>query len=240
MRSPRGGGSSALPAAPWRCRSWPAGGGALAGALGAGGRHRPLLSDQRLPAARADKTEFGAFTYRGGLELQSDYRGFGGLSSLRMDAGGTAPHRHFRPGPVAHRDAGHGGHPPLRPVAGAHGGDPRARRAAARRDRQLGFGGLWIEGGTAYVSVERTHRIFRFDTFGREGVLARGVPQPVPMGSERLAGNRGIEALGILPALPARRHALRHLGARAERGRRHPRLPDRHGALARVLRQAHQ
>ncbi len=147
----------------------------------------------------AEKTEFGAFTYRGGLELQSDYRGFGGLSSLRMDAAGRRL--------TAISDQGQWLTATLDMEGGKPSGLSQARMAAI-----LGPGGrplaetgnwdtegLWIEGGTAFVSVERTHRIFRFDTFGRDGVLARGVPQPVPMGSERLAGNRGVEALGILP-----------------------------------------
>jgi len=58
---------------------------------------------------------------------------------------------------------------------------------------------LWIEGGTAWIGVERSHRIFRFDTFGRDGFLARGTSVPVPMGSQRLQSNRGIEAIGVLP-----------------------------------------
>ncbi len=147
----------------------------------------------------AAKTEFGAFTYRGGLELQSDYRGFGGLSSLRMDPAGRRL--------TAISDQGQWLTATLDMDGNRPSGLSQARMAAI-----LGPGGrplaetgnwdtesLWIEGGTAYVGVERTHRIFRFDTFGREGVLARGVPQPVPMGSERMPGNRGIEALGILP-----------------------------------------
>jgi hypothetical protein len=147
----------------------------------------------------AEKTQFGAFEYRGGLELQSDYRGFGGLSSLRTDATGQRL--------TAISDQGQWLTAKIDMEAGRLSGLSEARMAAV-----LGPGGrplartgdwdtesLWIEGGTAWIGVERTHRIFRFDTFGREGVLARGTPTPVPMGSERFAGNRGIEALGLLP-----------------------------------------
>lgn len=147
----------------------------------------------------AEKTQFGAFEYRGGLELQSDYRGFGGLSSLRMDATGQRL--------TAISDQGQWLTAKIDMEGQRLSGLSQARMAAV-----LGPGGrplaqtgnwdteaLWIEGGTAWIGVERTHRIFRFDTFGREGVLARGNPTPVPMGSDRMPSNRGIEALGLLP-----------------------------------------
>ena len=147
----------------------------------------------------AEKTQFGAFEYRGGLELQSDYRGFGGLSSLRTDATGQRL--------TAISDQGQWLTAKIDLEAGR-----LSRLSEARMAAVLGPGGrplartgdwdtesLWIEGGTAWIGVERTHRIFRFDTFGREGVLARGTPTLVPMGSERFPGNRGIEALGLLP-----------------------------------------
>jgi hypothetical protein len=147
----------------------------------------------------AEKQQFGAFAFRGGLELQSDYRGFGGLSSLRTDATGQRL--------TALSDQGQWLTASIDLEGGRLSGLSKARMAAV-----LGPGGrplaqsgnwdtesLWIEGGTAYIGVERTHRIFRFDTFGREGVLARGVPSPVPMGETRLPSNRGIEALGVLP-----------------------------------------
>lgn len=147
----------------------------------------------------ADKQDFGAFAFRGGLELQSDYSGFGGLSALRTDATGQRL--------TALSDQGQWLTAGIDMEGGRLSGLSRARMAAV-----LGPGGrplaetgnwdtesLWIEGGTAYVGVERTHRIFRFDTFGREGVLARGVPSPVPMGATRMPPNRGIEALGMVP-----------------------------------------
>lgn len=147
----------------------------------------------------AARSRFGAFEFRGGLELQSDHRAFGGFSSIRTEAGGQRL--------VAISDRGQWLTASIDSEGGRISGLSQARMAPV-----LGPGGrplaqtgnwdtesLWIEGGTAYVGVERVHRIFRFDTFGREGVLARGVAMPVPMGSERLPSNGGIEALGVLP-----------------------------------------
>ncbi len=147
----------------------------------------------------AEKKQFGAFEFRGGLELQSDYRGFGGFSSIRTDAAGQRL--------TAISDQGQWLTARIDLEGGRLSGLSQARMAAilGPNGRPLAQTGnwdtesLWIEGGTAWIGVERTHRIFRFETFGREGVLAHGNPTPVPMGSDRLPGNRGIEALGILP-----------------------------------------
>lgn len=163
----------------------------------------------------ADKKQFGAFEFRGGLELQSDYRGFGGLSAIRTEAGGQRL--------VAISDQGQWLTARIDLEGNRLSGLSQARMAAI-----LGPGGrplaqtgnwdtesLWIEGGTAWIGVERTHRIFRFDTFGREGVLARGNPTPVPMGSERMPSNRGIEALGVLPRPSALAGTLLAISERA-------------------------
>lgn len=150
------------------------------------------------------ETRFGAFEFRGGLELQSDYRGFGGISSLRTDPTGTRL--------TAITDAGQWLTARLVRENGRPSGLSEARMAAilgpgGRPLAETGNGdceALWIEGGVALVGIERTHRIARFETFGRDGVNARATLAPVPMGAERLRSNRGIEAIGIFP----RGHAL--------------------------------
>ncbi len=145
-----------------------------------------------------DKTEFGASPTAAGWSC-NPIIGASAASPRCAGRGRTAAHRHFRPGPVADRDARHGRRPPLRPLTGAHGGHPRPRRATARRDRQLGFGGSLDRGrhGLCQRRAHPPHLPVR-DLRPRGGA-GPCVPQPVPMGSERLAGNRGIEALGILP-----------------------------------------
>ncbi len=71
-----------------------------------------------------------------------------------------------------------------RPLPGTRGQDTEA---------------LCIEGGVAYVGVERTHEILRFD-WARRGTAARGMPIPAPPEIRRLPRNRGLEALGVAPA----------------------------------------
>lgn len=145
------------------------------------------------------RTAFGRLEFRGGLELQSDYRGFGGLSSIRTDAAGQRL--------TAVTDKGQWLGARIETEGGKLSGLAQARMAPilGPNGRPLAETGnwdtesLWIEGGTAYVGVERTHRIFRFDGFGRDGFAARGTAIAVPMGNRRLPGNGGIEALGVLP-----------------------------------------
>lgn len=146
-----------------------------------------------------DRHVFGRLEFRGGLELQSDHRAFGGFSSIRVDPDG--------PRLTAVSDRGQWLTARIDMEGGRIAGLSEARMApilgpGGRPLAQTGnwdTEGLWIEGGTAWVSVERSHRIFRFDTFGRDGILARGAPFPVPMGANALPANRGVEAIGILP-----------------------------------------
>jgi hypothetical protein len=69
------------------------------------------------------------------------------------------------------------------------------------RSRSFDTESLAISGGQAYVGVERTHEILRFD-WTREGVEARARSMPVPAAIRKLPRNRGLEALGIVPAGP--------------------------------------
>jgi hypothetical protein len=145
------------------------------------------------------RTRFGQLEFRGGLELQSDHRAFGGFSSIRMDAAGQrltaiSDKGQWLTARLDMEGARVSGLSQARmaPILGPNG---RPLAATGNWDTEA----LWIEGDTAWIGVERTHRIFRFDTFGREGLAARGTPFPVPMGDTRLPSNRGIEALGILP-----------------------------------------
>ncbi|MBL8568172.1 MAG: esterase-like activity of phytase family protein [Phreatobacter sp.] len=189
----------------------------LAGGLAAAGAmpHLAVAQQRGVPAA-ADivvrsfpinafmpsdngKTRFGQLEFRGGLELQSDHAAFGGFSSIRMDAAGQRLTAISDKGQwlTAHVDTEGAklsglSQARMAPILGPNG---RPLASTGNWDTES----LWIEGGTAWIGVERTHRIFRFDTFGRDGLNARGAPIPVPMGNNRLPSNRGIEALGILP-----------------------------------------
>jgi hypothetical protein len=66
------------------------------------------------------------------------------------------------------------------------------------RTRSYDTESLAIAGGVAYVGVERTHEVLRFD-WGRDGVMARARALPVPAEVKRLPSNRGLEAIGVAP-----------------------------------------
>src|ERR1700675_3145663 len=53
--------------------------------------------------------------------------------------------------------------------------------------------------GTLYVGIEGANQIVRFD-YGKDGLLARGVPIAVPPEVKRLPYNKGLEALVFVPA----------------------------------------
>jgi hypothetical protein len=141
---------------------------------------------------------FGPLEFRGGLELTSSYKEFGGFSALRMAADGAhfvsltdrgswltarIVYEHGRP--VGIDDA------EMAPVLG-----PDGRPLAAR--------GWWDTesladlDGTFYVGIERVNRIVRFD-FAKFGVRARASVVATPPGIATLPNNRGLEALAFAP-----------------------------------------
>jgi len=155
----------------------------------------PISSfDHRDPELR----RFGNLEFRGGVQLTSSSREFGGLSGLRMQPDGRA----F----IAVTDAGrwlrgrvvYSGSAPsgiaeaeMAPLLGADG-----RRLAARG---------WFDseaiaegGGAIYVGIERVQRIVKFD-FAKNGFKARGVPIAVPPEFTTMPSNKGIEALAVVP-----------------------------------------
>lgn len=144
------------------------------------------------------RIRFGPLEFRGGLELSSSYREFGGVSALRLFPDGE----HFisltdkgrwlrgriayqRGRPVAIEDV------EMAPILG-----PDGRPLAARGwyDTES----IAIDGGTLYVGIERVNRIVRFD-YGRQGLLARGQPIPLPPGIASLPNNKGLECLEFVP-----------------------------------------
>lgn len=158
-------------------------------------RAKPITSfDTRDP----QRVRFGALEFRGGLELVSDYQNFGGLSGLYImpdgvrflalsDRGRWLRGRIVAEGdkPVRIEDA------EMAPILGADG-----RPLAAR--------GWWdtesltMDGGIAYVGIERVNQIARFD-YGRQGLQARGQPIPLPPGVKEMPRNQGLEALAFVP-----------------------------------------
>jgi hypothetical protein len=150
--------------------------------------------DVRDPSRR----QFGLLEFRGGLVLTSPFKEFGGISALRVQADGAR----F----IAVSDRGwwlrgrltYDGHKPtgvaeaeMAPVLGADG-KPLAARGWFDTES------IAQDGGTLYVGIERVNQIVRFD-YGKDGLLARGTPIPVPPGVKTLPFNKGLEALVFVP-----------------------------------------
>jgi len=150
-------------------------------------------------AGQSDQVRFGALEFRGGIELTSSYRDFGGLSAIRVAADGArfvaltdrgrwltgriAYDKRERPSGIAEAV--------MAPILGQDG-RPLASRGWYDTES------IAEDGGTLYVGIERVHRIVRFD-FGRDGVLARGTPIPTPPGISKLPSNKGLEAMVVVP-----------------------------------------
>ena len=159
----------------------------------------PISSFSR---AEPERRRFGQLEFRGGLALTSNSDRFGGISGFRFDADGrnflAITDRAFwlRGRIVADGDRPTGiADAEIAPMLGVDGKPLNGTRvydteALARSD------------GTTFVSIERVHRLVRFD-LGRDGLAARALPVAGPNGMRDLPGNQGIESLVFVPkALP--------------------------------------
>ena len=156
---------------------------------------QPLTGfDYRDPLRR----EFGELEFRGGIELVSNQSGFGGLSALRVSPDGTK----F----ISISDRG-------RWLRGkfVYDGSRLSRVSDLELAPMLGADGRplslqgWFDaeslaedGGIFYVGIERVNQIVRFD-YGKDGLLARGQPVPVPPELKSLPYNKGLEAMVFVP-----------------------------------------
>ncbi|WP_336810877.1 esterase-like activity of phytase family protein [Bosea sp. MMO-172] len=148
---------------------------------------------------RPEQRRFGALQFRSGLVLSSGHPRFGGLSGLARLNGGRDL--------VAVTDRGYWLTAKVTSSSGKLTGLGEAEMAAilGGSGRPLARSGLYdteslcIHDGTAYVGIERKHEVARFD-WAREGVEARARPVSLPPELKRLPRNRGLEALGVMPA----------------------------------------
>lgn len=156
---------------------------------------RPVASfDLRDPS----HVRYGELEFRSGLVLTSSFRGFGGLSGLRLDAAGErfvaiSDKGDWFTGRLVYRGRQLAG---LADMVAAPMLDAEGSRITARGwfDTEA----LALDGAIAYVALERVNRILRFD-LGRDGVRARGAVVPVPPEFGKLPFNRGVEALLVVP-----------------------------------------
>jgi hypothetical protein len=150
-------------------------------------------------AGQSDQVRFGALEFRGGLELTSSYREFGGLSAIRVAADGArfvalTDKGHWLTGRIAYDARGRPSGIADAVMAPMLGPDGRTLASRGWFDTES----IAEDGDTLYVGIERVNRIVRFD-FGRDGVLARATPIPIPPGISRLPNNKGLEAMVVVP-----------------------------------------
>jgi len=158
-------------------------------------RAQPIASfDLRDPS----HARFGALQFRSGLVLTSGFRGFGGLSALRLDPKGErfialSDHGTWFTGRIVYAGREMIGLAEVEaaPMLGADG-RPLAKRGWYDTES------LAFDGGIAYVGIERVNQIVRFD-FGRDGVRALGEPIAVPVALRKLPYNKGVESLVFVP-----------------------------------------
>jgi hypothetical protein len=152
---------------------------------------------QNFQPGEASRQRFGQLAFRGGLELVSDIKEFGGLSGIRVAPDGrflaVSDKGHWITGRIIY----HGTRPvgvtdaEIAPVLGPDG---KAIQTRGWYDTEA----LAEDGGIVYLGLERVHRILRFD-FGKQGLAARGQPVTTPPGMRSMSANKGIEALAVAP-----------------------------------------
>ncbi|WP_225705506.1 esterase-like activity of phytase family protein [Bradyrhizobium cenepequi] len=141
---------------------------------------------------------FGALAYRSGLVLTSSFRGFGGLSALRLDAKGerfigVSDHGRWFTGRIVYKGREMTG---LADVEAAPLLGPDGKPISARGwyDSES----MAPDGSLIYVGLERVNQVLRFD-FAKGFTGARGEVVPLPPAARRLPNNKGLEALVVVP-----------------------------------------
>lgn len=145
------------------------------------------------------RTRFGSLEYRSGLVLTSPYRGFGGLSGIRLDTRGerflaisdqggwfTGAIRYSGRNMVGLTDV------EAAPLLGAEG------RPITEKHLWWDSESIARDGDVVYVGLERVNQILRYD-FAKGGTRARGEVLTVPPGVRKLPYNKGLEALVFVP-----------------------------------------
>lgn len=145
------------------------------------------------------RTRFGSLEYRSGLVLTSPFRGFGGLSGIRLDAKGErflaiSDQGGWFTGTIRYSGRNMTG---LTEVEAAPLLNAEGRPITEKR--------LWWDsesiardGSLVYVGLERVNQILRYD-FSKGGTRARGEVLTVPPGVRKLPYNKGLEALVFVP-----------------------------------------
>jgi hypothetical protein len=141
---------------------------------------------------------FGSLQYRSGLILTSRFRGFGGLSGLRLDAKGErfisiSDKGSWFTGRIVYsgREMTGLGDVEAAPMLGPDG---RPITARGWFDTES----IALDGPLVYIGLERVNQVLRFD-FSKGFTRSRGEVIPLPAAARRLPYNKGLEALVMVP-----------------------------------------
>jgi hypothetical protein len=144
------------------------------------------------------KVRFGSLEYRSGLGLTSGFRGFGGLSALRLDAKGErfislSDHGSWFTGRIVYSGREMTG---LEDVEAAPLLGPDGKPITTRG--WFDSESIALDGPLVYVGLERVNQILRYD-FSKGFTRAPGEPIAVPPAVRKLPNNKGLEALVVVP-----------------------------------------
>jgi hypothetical protein len=156
---------------------------------------RPLPSFDTRDRSRV---RFGSLEYRSGLVLTSRFRGFGGLSGLRLDQKGerfiaVGDKGSWFTGRIAYNGREMTGLDDVEasPILGPDG---RPITARGWFDTES----IALDGSLVYVGLERVNQVLRFD-FAKGFTRAAGEIVALPPAARKLPFNKGLEALVVVP-----------------------------------------
>jgi hypothetical protein len=141
---------------------------------------------------------FGKLEYRSGLILTSAFRGFGGLSGLRLDAKGErfisfSDKGSWFTGRILYQGRAMTGLDDVE-AAPMLGADGRPITARGWFDSES----IALDGSFVYIGLERVNQVLRFD-FSKGFTRSRGEVVPMPLAVKKLPFNKGLEALVFVP-----------------------------------------
>ncbi|TMJ56189.1 MAG: twin-arginine translocation pathway signal [Alphaproteobacteria bacterium] len=141
---------------------------------------------------------FGSLEYRSGLVLTSGFRGFGGLSGIRLDAKGErfisfSDKGNWFTGRIVYsgREMTSLADVEAAPMLGPDG---RPITARGWFDSES----IALDGTLVYIGLERVNQVLRFD-FAKGFTRSRGEVVPMPPAVKKLPFNKGLEALVMVP-----------------------------------------
>jgi len=141
---------------------------------------------------------FGSLEYRSGLILTSRFRGFGGLSGLRLDPKGErfiaiSDKGSWFTGRIVYKGREMTGLDDVEasPVLGPDGKPVMSRGWFDTES-------IALDGSLVYVGIERVNQVLKFD-FAKGFTRAPGEVVPLPAAARKLPFNKGLEALVMVP-----------------------------------------